>query len=203
MFPNNNSNRRALTARNNRGNRRSNTTRVLSARSTLNAVHQGPELFAQTIYNVPDLIPEHTANPRVTRIVRIYTTLTSASPTVSVSYGTLSLQDGTDYNGSSSVRYANMRVHSAKVWLEIPNGLSVAVQPPTLILQEAASAYRVSDRGLAGSRYAKAGLVFSWQVRQAIVATNVATNILTVSTDVTIPASTIIPVTIDVVCEFL
>lgn len=163
----------------------------------------GPSLFASPLLNIPDRIPEHIANPRVTRIVRLYGILNNTITSISPSYATLALQDGTDYNGSSSVRYANMRVKSVKVWLEIPNGLSVSVQPPTLLVTESASAYRVSDRGIAGSRYAKAGFNFSWQVQQAIVATNVATVLFTVATDIIIPASTIIPVTIDVVVEFL
>jgi len=165
-------------------------------------VRDGPPLYARTLRNIPDRIPDHTSNPRVTRIIRLYTFLNVTNPTIPVSYGTLGTQDSTDYS-VAAFRYSNMRVTSVKCWLESPNNLSVSVTPPTLILTEGFSGYRTSDRGLAGSRYAKSGMDFSWTIQQSIVGTNSATVIFTVSTDITIPSSTNIPVTIDVVCEFV
>jgi len=183
---------------------RPNRTRILNRKvpnTVKNLVRVGPSLFARTLTNIPDRIPDHTANPRVTRIVRLYGSLVTATPTVSVSYGTLGSQDSTDY-GVGAFRYQYMRVSMCKVWLEIPNGLSVAILPPTLQVTDS-TGYRVSDRGLAGSRYARAGMEFSWSTQQTIAAANSAAVIFVVSTDITIPSSTIIPVTIDVVCEFL
>jgi len=170
--------------------------------SIKNMVRDGPSVFARTLYNVQDLIPEHTANPRVTRVIRIYSIINNTTATIPVSYGSLGTQDSTDY-GVSAFRYQFIRVKQCKVWLEVPNGLSVSVTPPSLIITESVTGYKVSDRGIAGSRYAKAGMEFSWGVQQGIVATNSAVNIFTVSTDITIPTNTNIPVTIDVVTEFL
>lgn len=163
--------------------------------------HQGPSLFAKII-SCSNFIPPHTTNPRVTRIIRIYSFLTSASPVLNIAYGALGQQDYQDY-GMLTFRYRFMRVKQVKAWLEVPNGLSVAVQIPTLVLTETATGFRTTDRGIAGSRYAKTGLTFSWSVQQAVVATNSGTSIFQISTDVTIPASTFVPITMDIVCEFL
>jgi len=163
-------------------------------------VRVGPPLFSSTI-NVPERIPEHTANPRVTRIVRLYLTLTNAAQSISITYGALGSQDSSDY-GVATYRYQFMRVSKIKVWMEIPNGLSVSVVPPNLVLTDAAG-YKVSDRGIAGSRFARAGMDFSWAAQQLIVASNSGVSIATVTTDTTIPASTIVPITVDVVCEFI
>jgi hypothetical protein len=152
---------------------------------------------------LPVFITKHKVNPRVTRIVRIESKLTSGVPNISFNYLAVAGQDALDYTGlSSPLRYSVMRVQSARVWLESPLNLSVSVDSFGIILSEIPSGYSVANRGTIGSRYASAGMEFSLFVRQAVVATSSATFIFTVQADKTIPASTDINLVVDVLVEF-
>lgn len=160
-----------------------------------------PNLFPVVINPAMD-IPVHIANPRVTRIIRFLTNFTNTVSSLIVTPNALALQDASDY-GVATVRYPSLRIQSIRAWIESPSGLSVAVTPFSIRVTEVASGFVVNDRGLTGAQYSKAGFTFSFAVRTSIYATSALTSVATVATDQTIPASTIVPVVIDVTVEFI
>jgi hypothetical protein len=148
-------------------------------------------------------IPSHTAAPVVTRVIRYIATLTSVTPTVTISYANLAYQDGQDYLSSSVARYVNMRVESLRAYAESPNSLSVSQQPYGLIVTESATGYVVKDRAITGARVSAVGLEFGLTVRSSIVSAASATAVCVLACDQTIAASTDFVVVLDVTVQFL
>jgi len=188
--------------RNNQRPRRQQPRRARRNNRVLPVSQRDPALFATTLYNIPDEIPVHTRNPRVTRVVRFNGNLNSAAPSFAVTYAFIATQDANDYSIATS-RYLELRVQQVRAWVESPSGLSVAVPTFGAVLTETGTGYSVNDRGLTGSQYSRTGFRFSFALRSAIVLATSTTSVVTLTTDNTIPATTLLPYTIDITVEFI
>jgi hypothetical protein len=161
-----------------------------------------PIMTAQR-FNVPSAhIPIHVNSPSVTRIVRLVFVLTSGAPSASVTYSAISNQDCLDYTGISGSRYSTMRVSQVRAWAESPANLSVSQVVYGLILTDINSGYSLRDKPTTGSRLAAIGMRFPFDIRSSISLCTSSTNILGLSCDSTIAASTDFTVTCDLTTEF-
>jgi len=147
-------------------------------------------------------IPQFNAAPSVQRVVRILVTLTSASMSYNLTYAAIAAQDATYYTGSTTVRYATMRVSHLKVWAESPNSLSVSQAPYGLYMSEETTGFTITDRPTTGSRLAAIGMTMPFNVRTGIFDTVDTSVIATIGCDQAIAASTDFLLTIDSTVEF-
>jgi len=146
-------------------------------------------------------IPVHTTNPKVQRVVRIQSTFTNASPTYSITPSVLRIQDATDYTGTSTARYAFVRVLSARLYVDSP-AASLTVPAYGAALVDSANGVQFTDRPVGGSTLATVGMMYCLQTRQSQFPTTSVTLIGTATTDGIVAVGNTISFTLDVLVEF-
>jgi len=187
--------------KNNRRTRRVNNRSILPVR---NRRPVDPIITPQR-FQVPSAhVPQHLTSPSVTRIIRLFVTLTSGVPTYQITPLKLASQDAIDYLGTSAVlRYTTMRAFQLRAWAESPASLSVSQPTYGLIVIDGQTNFTIADRPTTGSRLNAIGLRLPFIVRTTtFLTTNNAYDIATIACDQNIAASTDFNVTIDVSCEF-
>jgi len=161
-------------------------------------------IIAAQRFAVPSAhIPQHTANPPVSRIIRIVSILTSGVSTATITYNMLALQDASDYNSNSNLRFNVLRVSQVRCWAESPNSLSVSQAPYGLIVIDALSGFIIRDRPTTGSRLAAVGMKFPFSVRSSFNAAGSTSSIVSIQCDESIATGTDFVVTSDFTVEFM
>jgi hypothetical protein len=159
-------------------------------------------IFTAQRFPVPNFhIPQHVANPSVSRIIRIQFPLTAIVPSLNISYGDIALQDATDY-GTPFTRYATMRVSQVRAWAESPNQLPDTQAPFGLILTDIVTGFTVSDRPNTGSTLNSIGLRFPFTIRQSVENTASTVELVTAACDQLITTGIDFNVTMDFSVEF-
>lgn len=148
-------------------------------------------------------IPSYTQAPPVTRTVRLVTTLTSGFSSRSITYKDIAEQDASYYTGSTTPRYAQMRVKSVKCYAESPNSLSVSQSPYGLVVQDTFTGTKFVDKPVTGARVAAVGFIYPFYVRSIYIPTSSTTVHCALLCDTTIAASTNYVVISDFEVEFL
>jgi len=161
-----------------------------------------PVITAQRFPVVATHVPQHVVAPTVVRTVRLNIILTSGTPNAFVSYNQIALQDAADYSTGATLRYATMRVIQVRAWAESPQALSVSQAPYGLLLGDLESGFDIKDKPTTGSRLNAIGLRFPFVIRQTVALTTSTTQLLQVSCDTSIAASTDFVVTLDFNVEF-
>jgi len=146
-------------------------------------------------------IPQHISNPSVQRVVRLAITLTSGTPTFTVNYSQLAIQDFLDYIVLAP-RYTAMRVFRVSVWAESPNSLSVSQLPYGILVQDPLSGFSIRDRPTTGSRLNAVSMSLPFVVRTTIASVSSVVSILIITSDPTPAAATDFSVTADFSVEF-
>jgi hypothetical protein len=180
-----------------RSNRSPKQSRVVSKRPV------DPIITAQR-FKVPNAhIPQYNVAPTVRRTVRIVHNLTSGAPTFDFTPNSFAAADATYYLGTSTPRYATLRLLHCKFWAESPANLSVSQQAYGLVVADPYTGFNISDRPTTGSRLNAIGLRMPFIIRSTYyLCTDAATAMVTISCDTTIAAVTDFTVTCDFTVEF-
>jgi hypothetical protein len=167
---------------------------------TLGPVPAIPHLTTRRWNTTGFAIPDRTYNPWINKVVRISGTLSSASPTIPITYNALALEDASDY-GNSVVRYLGIRVLAARLYVE---SYPTTTTAPSVgaSLQEGLTGTTFTARPVSGSSYAAVGLVCSMATAMDTVVTSSTIVVLTVGSDVSVPEGNFVAITLDVWCSF-
>jgi hypothetical protein len=162
-----------------------------------------PIITAQRFMIPSAHVPQHNTAPSVTRVVRVVVVLTSDSPSVILVPYNIAVRDAVDYTGSTTLRYLTMRFISAKFWAESPASLSVSQVSYGLVIYEPSTGFTIVDRPTTNSRLNAIGLKYPFNIRTTpVLCTDSGTNVVKISSDVSIASSTDFPVTCDFTVEF-
>jgi hypothetical protein len=167
------------------------------------SIHQEPNIMPTRIKVSGADIPQYIPAPPVMRVVRYKIVLTSGSPSASITYNQLAIQDAINYTGGSTLRYSFMRVINVKAWAESPNSLGVSQSPYGLVLFDNFTNFSVQDRAITGSKVSAVGFTYPFYVRSVIIPTTSPSVTCNITCDQTIAASTNFAVTVDSLCEFI
>jgi hypothetical protein len=180
-----------------RTNRSLKQSRVVSKRPV------DPIITAQR-FKVPNAhIPQHNVAPTVRRTVRIVHVLTQGVPSFNFAPSDFAAADAVDYTGTSTPRYATLRLLHCKFWAESPANLSVSQQVYGLIATDYHTGFSISDRPTTGSRLNAIGLRMPFMVRSTYyLCTDTTTFLVTILCDTTIASATDFTVTCDFTVEF-
>jgi len=146
-----------------------------------------PTIGTARISAVAHDIPRFTANPKVSRIVRLPLVLTEMINTITPTYNDISMADGKYYGVITlpPVRYLTMRVSAVRVYMDVGN----AQQGSTygLAVTETLSVITYSDIPASGISIAAVGMLFSFRTRSSIVPVGTVTPLCSITTTTPIP----------------
>ncbi len=97
--------------------------------------------------------PEFQVNPTITRKVRLIVPYTGAALSFLVTPQAVSQQDGTDYTGSSTARFTQLRFLRFECWFGVP-GMATGAVPPNFSVLDTASNISFTDTAGVGVDYA-------------------------------------------------
>lgn len=150
------------------------------------------------------MIPRHTVNPLVTRVVRISRMFAMLTTTFSIKYTDIATQDAIDYIGDGPPpRYGSMRCMIVRVYMDAPPAL-IASPARKLEVVDQVSGVTFLSEPVAGSTCASIAYTLPFVVRSAIVATSSGEVVFnaTLITTVALVTTESINVYMDVVTEF-
>lgn len=139
------------------------------------------QLIETSAVSLPDCPPQLATENKFTRWVRLHDTglnYTGAALTYAIQPQLIATQDYKDY-GLAANRWNQMRVRMIRVWFA--NTDPAAVGLPTLELQDAYSAFAVSDRAGPGVDWAKVAIRPCFQSRGAYYVLSSTSTLATVT----------------------
>jgi len=120
--------------------------------------------------------PQYHANPSVIRRLRFFTNVPTGGATLVITPNQLGLADGNGYLGSSTLRYNQVRLISAEVWLAYSlSGTGPGLN--TVSITESSTDYVVEDIGNPGTDYAHVAIRMSLATRSTWSSTTASTSL--------------------------